>query len=181
MEWGLSSGTRCIQRHLRGETFVFTRQESFGWSRNSHTNKHIKLVPRWADNMQSKVDHLMICSADSFRLNGLFQPRQANIHTHLPHSILRLSLIKIRCGVGTNFITRRVSYRLFCVLNSHLLKPNIPSFSVDVPNARYNQITGAKFKELAKPRDIICEVHVVTVSLMGRLSFQSTILWPWGL
>lgn len=50
--------------------------------------------------MQSKVDHLMMfCSADSFRLNGLFQPLQATVHTHLLQAILRVSLIKIRCGV----------------------------------------------------------------------------------
>jgi hypothetical protein len=108
-----------------------TRSRLAGQEIPTQTNEHIKLVPRYADNMQSKVDHLMMsCSADSFRLNGLFQPRQANIHTHLLHSILRVSLIEIRRGVGTNFITRRVCCRLFCVLNTHQLKPNIPSFTL---------------------------------------------------
>jgi hypothetical protein len=38
-----------------------------------------RVIPRHADNVQSKPDHLMLLSADSLRLNELLQPRQANM------------------------------------------------------------------------------------------------------
>jgi len=75
--------------------------------------------------MQSKVDHLMIFdSANSLPLNEILQPWQATFIQTLLRSIIRVPLAKIGCGVGTNFITSWACYQLFCVLDTHHLKPD---------------------------------------------------------
>jgi hypothetical protein len=67
-------------------------------------------------------------------------------------TLLYVSLIKICCGVGKNSVHYTLSLLpiVLCAGHTHLLKPNTSSVSVNVPQRRYNQITGARFKELAK-------------------------------
>lgn len=113
--------------------------------------------------MQSEPDHLTLLSADSLRLNELLQPRQANMHVYCTTYFYDYDSTRCRNEVHS-FHVEIVTSCLFMDTQDPL-KPNSSPVSVNTPRQRHNQITGARFTELAKRQDIVLLALVVNVSL----------------